>query len=157
MFRATRRACLVGVHTQAKQSDAVSPVVESVDAIKRHGGLQQLHHSGRQPEVSPNSAVKGVRAPMVHCKKNANHPVSSQTAEAPLESRPQGKTSCFKEATTRGGSQRLKGNVAVEHSNSAPLRREQAAVKGTISEPGHGGADLHSLRNGIQGGFWKLV
>lgn len=157
---------MVGVHTQAEQSDAVLSVMchagESADAIKRHAGLQQQRlECGRQPEVSPNSAVKGVRAPVVHCKKNVNHPVFSQTAEALLESCAQGKTICSKEATTRGVSQRLTDNGTLEHLNSAPLALEQAAavnrVVGAISEPVHGGKDLHSVRNDIQGGFWKFV
>lgn len=149
VFRATRRACLVGVHTQVEQSDALSVKChtgESADAIKRHGGLQ-----------SPNSEVKGVCAPVEHRKPNGNHPVFSQTADALLQSFPEGKTSCSKEGATRGVSQRLKDNGAFEHLNSAPLKGEQAAavrtVEGTSSEPVHGGADLHTLRNGIQGGL----
>lgn len=165
MFKATRRACLVGVHTQADQSNAVSSVVcpagESEDALKRYGGLQQLCERGRRPEASLNSAVKGVCAPVSRHREFGNRPVFSQTAEPLLESGPQGKTSRSKEPTTQGVSQRLKDSGAFGHLSSTPLKREQVAVvstvEATMSETVHGDADLHSLRNGIQGGFWKMV
>lgn len=153
MFRATRQACLVGVHTQAEQRKVALPVVcntgQSADAIKQHGSLQQQRREcGNQTDV-------------VHCKKNVIHQVFSQTAEALLESCPQGKTACSKEATTLGVSQRLKDNGTLKHLKAAHLKREQAAamstVEGTISEAVHGVADSHSLRNGIRGGFWKIV
>lgn len=164
MFRATRRACLVGVHTRAKQSDCVSPVGcqsgNLAGPIKWRGGLQQLRECGRKPEVSATSAVNSVRATVVHYDKNANHPAFSQSAEARLESCPQGETSCSKEATAHRISQQLKEDGTFEH-NSGPVKREQAAavstVEGTISAPVYGGGDLHSLKNGIQGEFWKLV
>lgn len=136
MFRAARRACLVGVHTQAEQIDSASPVVchsgKPADPIKRHDGLQQLLECDRKHELSPDSAVNNVGA----------------FVEAREESCPQGET-CSKEASTRGVSQQLKDNGTFEHLNSAPLQREQAAVPGI--------ADLHSLKNDIQGEFWKLV
>lgn len=156
LFKATRRACLVDVHTQADQSNAVSSVVcpagESEDTLKRRG---------RRSEMSLNSAVKDVCAPVSRHREIGNRPVFSQTAEPLLESGPQGKTSRSKEPTTQGVSQRLKDSGAFGHLSSTPLKREQAAVvstvKATMSETVHGDADLHSLRNGIQGGFWKWV
>lgn len=160
MFRATRRACLVGMQTRAEQS-TVSRVVchsgKSADTIKRHGGLQQLHRCGRKPEVSPISALNCGRATVVRCGKKVSLPVFSQTAEAGLEPCPQGETSCSKDATIHGASQQLKDDGTFEHLNSAPLKWEQAAavsaVEGTIS----GCTDLHSMENGIKGEFWKLV
>lgn len=165
MFKATRRTCSAGVHTRADQSNAVSSVMrhagESEDALKSHGGQQQLQEHGRQSQVSLYSAVKDARAPVSRHREIANHRVFSHTAEPTLESGPQGKTPRLKEPTTQGDSQRLKDSGAFGHLRSTPLMREQAAavstVEPTMSETVHGDADLHSLRSGIEGWFRKLV
>lgn len=149
------------MRTHADQSSAVLSVMRYAGESEDAGSQQQLQERGRQSEVSLYSAEKDVRAPVSRHREIANRPVFSQTAEPTLESGPQGKTSRFKEPTTQGVSQRLKDSGAFAHLSSTPLMREQAAavstVEATMSETVHGDADLHSLRNGIEGGFWKLV
>lgn len=151
MFKATRRTCLFAAHTQADQSNVMSSIVchagESEDALKRHVGLQQLCERGRQPEVSLNSAVKDVCEAVASQEETANGSVFSQTAEPLLGSRPQAESPRSKQPTkSKSG-----------HLSSAPLKRELAAdvsrVVGPLSETVHGDADLHSLRNAIQGRF----
>lgn len=135
---------------------------------KRHDSVHKpCEHSSRS-EAFADSAVTDAYVPTLSVMVSAgakteaqqreitNHSRLSKTAEPLLETFPP----LFKEPTTLELSQRLKFNGVLGPLSSAPLDQERAAngnaVQGIISKTVHTDADLHALRNYIQGGFLFL-
>lgn len=171
MFKGKKQTCLISPssRTQGGRSNVVSSLGcdsgVSEGTPKRHDSTHKPCERSSRSETFTNSAVTGAYVPTLSVtvspgaktetqrREITNHSRLSQTVKPLLETFPP----LFKEPTTLELSQRLKVNGVLGPLSSAPLDQEQAAngnaVQGIISKTVHTDADLHALRNYIQGGF----
>lgn len=169
MFKGKKQTRLISPssRTQGGRSNVVSSpgcdtgVLEGTP--KRHDSTHKPCEHGSRSETFANSAVIDAYVPALSVtaspgakteaqqREIANHSRLSQPIEPLLETFPP----LFKEPTTL--ERRLKVNGVLGPLSSAPLDQERAAngntVQGIISKTVHTDADLHALRNYIQGGF----
>lgn len=168
MFKGKKQTCLISPssRTQGGRSNVVSSNPLGCDSgvlegtPKRHDSTHKPCEHGSRSEMFTNSPVTDAYVPTLCVPVSSgakteitNHSRLSQTVKPLLETFPP----LFKEPTTLELSQRLKVNGVLGPLSSSPLDQERAAngnaVQGIISKMVHTDADLHALRNYIQGGF----
>lgn len=183
MWRKRREKCRFAMFKGKKQTRLISPssrtqggrsnVVTSLGCDsgvlegtpKRNDSTHKPREHGSRSEMFASSAVADAYVPTssvmaspgakteAQQREITNHSRLSQTVKPLSEIFPP----LFKEPTTLELSQRLKVNGVLGPLRSAPLDQEWAAngtaVQGIISKTVHTDADLHALRNYIQGGF----
>lgn len=173
MFKGKKQTRLISPssRTQGGRSNVVSSNPLGCDSgvlegtPKRHDSTHKPREHGTRSETFANSAMTDAYVPTLSVTASSgakteaqqreitSHSRLSQTVEPLVETFPP----LFKEPMTLERSQRFKVNGVLGPLSSANLDQERAAngnaVQGIISKTVHTDADLHALRNYIQGGF----